>query len=430
MNYNIVLICYSYPPYPGTGGRRWAKLSKYLALAGHTIHVVNALHKNSTSVWTEDTQHENIYIHSVSNKHETIAHSIHNNFISKIVLKAFFFLSKLKTNANYSDQAVWWNDKAYLVAKELIEKNSINHLIISCPPYHIMDKFSDLKKEFPHIKLILDYRDIWIIHQKGKGFFNHLSDKRFLNERKKELKAIENADLIFTVAQEMTDAIAKEVNNKKVFTIHNGFDEDDFDESYIVDEHYAKPGKVNILFAGSLVTDSNSYAIPFFNALVKLKKQNITLYSKINFCILGTVNSEISEIIKKNELTCITFFSPVNSKSLGKVFAQFDYLLLFLIPYYTYAFISKFFDYLPARKPIISISESGKFSSFLEENNLGINIVPDVAYDIILDLLTRETRVEINTAYAIQTFSYKELAQQLLTILDADNKETQESLTA
>ena len=283
MNYNIVLICYSYPPYPGTGGRRWAKLSKYLALAGHTIHVINAVHKNSTSVWADDTQHNNIYIHSVSNKHEGISHNIKNNFILKIVLKALFFLSKLKTNANYSDQAVWWNDKAYQVAKELIKKNSISHLIVSCPPYHIMDTFSNLKKEFPHIKLILDYRDIWTIHQKGKGFFGHLSDKRFLNEQQKELKAIGNADLIFTVANEMTEAIVKAFNDKKVFTIHNGFDEDDFDESYIINEHYSKPGQINILFAGSLVTDSNSYAIPFFNALVKLKNKTFLFTLKLIF---------------------------------------------------------------------------------------------------------------------------------------------------
>ena len=78
----------------------------------------------------------------------------------------------------------------------------------------------------------------------------------------------------------------------------------------------------------------------------------------------------------------------------------------------------------------MSISENGKFSAFLKENNLGINIEPDSVYDSILHLLSKETPVEINKAYAIQTFSYKGLAQQVLNILDADTKETQEQLTA
>ena len=38
---HVLLISYSYPPYPGIGGRRWAKFSKYLSRLGFVIHVID-----------------------------------------------------------------------------------------------------------------------------------------------------------------------------------------------------------------------------------------------------------------------------------------------------------------------------------------------------------------------------------------------------
>lgn len=415
---SFLLICYSYPPYPGTGGRRWAKLSKYLAQAGNHIHVINAISKNKSSIWEKDSNHVNITIHSVNNKFENTINGIKSTLLSKIIKKIIFFLSKIKTNANYSDQSLWWNHNAYLNARDIIKKNKIDYLIISCPPYHIMDKFSELKNEFPSITLILDYRDIWTIGQKRKGFFSHLSDNRFINESSKEINTIEKADVILTVAEEMTQAIKEKFPKKKVFTIYNGFDEEDVYDNYVIENKaHLKPNKRNILFAGSLVTDSNPYAIPFFDALIKLKHEKPELYDTINLCVFGTLNTVIHQLIDKHELNCISIFPQVSSKAIGKIYKDFDFLLLFLNPYYTYAFISKFFDYLPARKPIICISESGSFPSYLEDNCLGKNIEPQTIYVNLVDILNTEHKIKFDISFDISQFNYRNLSQKILEIL-------------
>jgi hypothetical protein len=36
----ILIICYGFPPFPGIGGRRWAKFSKYLSSYGFNINVI------------------------------------------------------------------------------------------------------------------------------------------------------------------------------------------------------------------------------------------------------------------------------------------------------------------------------------------------------------------------------------------------------
>lgn len=410
---SILLICYSYPPYPGTGGRRWAKLSKYLAREGHTVQVINAAGTQAPSVWMEDTRHPNITVHSIGNK-ETLSPK---DFFSKVVNKALFSLSKIKTKGNYADQSLWWNDKALACARKILGSGPVDYLIVSCPPYHPLFEFSSLKKEYPGLKLVLDYRDIWIIRQKGKGFFSHLDDKRFEEERQKEKRALASADYIFTVAEDMSESLREHVGSKAVHTLTNGYDEEDFSDEQSLQTIYAKPGKLNMLFAGSLVVDSNAYAIPFFQAIARLRKEQPELYARLHLCIFGTVNPTIEKLIEDSGLDCVVFYKPISSKLIGQLYQQFDYLLLFLIPYYTYAFISKFFDYLPVRKPIISVSEKGRFSEFLEGNRLGRNMETDSMYESLATLLQDKHSLEINPTFNTSAFSYRELAKTFISTL-------------
>lgn len=411
---SILLVCYSYPPYPGTGGRRWAKLSKYLAREGYTIQVINAAGTQPASIWLEDTVHPDIHVHSIKNR-ESVSPK---GFSQRIANKLFFSLSKLKTRANYADQSLWWNGKALACAKQLLARTPVDYLIVSCPPYHPLFEFSSLKKDYPGMKLVLDYRDIWIIRQEGKGFFAHLDNKRFEAEKQKELQALSHADLIFTVADDMSDSLRQQATHKPILTLPNGFDEEDFSEHATLKTDYARAGKLNLLFAGSLVVDSNPYAIPFFKALADIRKEHPALYAKLNFCIFGTVNPAIQKIIDDEELDCVVFHKPVSSKLIGSLYRQFDYLLLFLIPYYTYAFISKFFDYLPVRKPVLSVSEKGRFSEFLEANRLGRNMDIGCLKDQLVALLDGTGKIELNAAFDVSQFSYRLLAKRLAGMLE------------
>jgi len=410
---SLLLICYSYPPYPGTGGRRWAKLSKYLAREGHSIEVVNAAGTQAPSVWLDDTKHPNIRVHSIRNR-ETLTPG---DVFSKAANKALFSLSKLKTKGNYADQSLWWNAKALACARKVLDSGPVDYLIVSCPPYHPMYEFSSLKKDYPGLKLVLDYRDIWIIRQKEKGFFAHLDDRRFEEERQKERRAIASADYIFTVAEDMSESIREQAGSIAVHTLTNGYDEEDFADEQSLQTVYTQTGKINMLFAGSLVVDSNPYAIPFFRAIARLKKERPELYGKLHLCIFGMVNPTIEAVIKEEGLDCVAFHKPLSSKLIGQLYRQFDYLLLFLIPYYTYAFISKFFDYLPVRKPIISVSEKGRFSGFLEEKRLGINLEPDSIDGNLEALLDGRLSPETDPAFDTSAFSYRELAKKFVSIL-------------
>jgi glycosyltransferase involved in cell wall biosynthesis len=406
----ILLINYSFPPHPGVGGRRWAKLAKYMAEDGVQVFVINAVNSSSNnSSWIYDAIHSNIKIFPV--------HNVSQEKSNAIFRKWRFFLSKRKTNANYADQSLWWNERAYLKASDVIKEHCINHVVVSCPPYHLMHQFLNLKKEFSNIKITADYRDMWIEMQNGKGFFNHLNDKRFFAEREMELEVLKAADNIVTVSEEMTKSYESVTGKKNCFTVTNGFDQDDFKTELQSDfiSQFVFKDKVNILFAGSLVIDSNAYAIPFFEAIVKLKESSPKDYSKLNVQIFGNLNDRISTIVADNNLDVVKVNNPIASSKICSLFQYFDYLLLFLIPYYRFAYISKFFDYLPARKPIIAVTEDGAFSEFLINNNLGIQIRPDECEVKVSELIAK--RVTVNSEFDVQAFNYKALAVKYQNII-------------
>ena len=63
-NKKLLVICFSFPPSVGIGGRRWAKFANYIAKSGIDIQVLAARNKGlQISDWHKDTiglQKENI----------------------------------------------------------------------------------------------------------------------------------------------------------------------------------------------------------------------------------------------------------------------------------------------------------------------------------------------------------------------------------
>ena len=61
----VLLVSYTFPPYKGIGGRRWAKFAKALARRGHPVHVIHSAGADSLkgSLWSADVEHPNIITH-------------------------------------------------------------------------------------------------------------------------------------------------------------------------------------------------------------------------------------------------------------------------------------------------------------------------------------------------------------------------------
>jgi hypothetical protein len=77
-----VVINFTLPPYPGIGGRRWAKFCKYLNREGVDLYLI-AAHRASVgySPWLNDTLEYKEKIHFINPAYPKILGTIPNGII-------------------------------------------------------------------------------------------------------------------------------------------------------------------------------------------------------------------------------------------------------------------------------------------------------------------------------------------------------------
>ncbi|MEO1381615.1 MAG: hypothetical protein AAFV78_00075, partial [Bacteroidota bacterium] len=223
-----MLICLRFPPSPGIGGRRWAKFAKELATRGYRIHVIAALETNEeSSLWTEDVQHPNIHIYDVPNLYPELkpSSSLWQKVKNRWVLQQLLW----DTQGTPFDKGIYWKKGMLRKAKELIDQHNISRVIATGAPFSILYHSVELKEQFPHIQLIVDYRDPWL-HAVNYGM-QDLSPKRKAFEHAQEQKVLRKADLIIAPTHPNLligrEAIEEAEAQTKALEIPHSFDPQD-----------------------------------------------------------------------------------------------------------------------------------------------------------------------------------------------------------
>jgi glycosyltransferase involved in cell wall biosynthesis len=104
-------------------------------------------------------------------------------------------------------------------AKELIAEQDIRYVFISCSPFSSALLAPALKRAFPHVKVILDFRDGW-------RFNPHIEHSRRHWQRieKKEPKIMARVDLFVANTPGMARLYKNAYPDLNIVTIPNGFD--------------------------------------------------------------------------------------------------------------------------------------------------------------------------------------------------------------
>ncbi|KAK6020062.1 hypothetical protein OSTOST_14290, partial [Ostertagia ostertagi] len=110
-------------------------------------------------------------------------------------------------------------------------KHKIDYVISSGPPHSMHLIALGLKKKFPHVKWMADFRDPWTnIDFYEKLMLSTWADKK---HHKQELSILKNADSVVSIGQAMSDEFdemyrkASGLQTHKFKVITNGYDEDD-----------------------------------------------------------------------------------------------------------------------------------------------------------------------------------------------------------
>lgn len=269
-------------------------------------------------------------------------------------------------------------------------------ILVSSSPYptvhYVASKIKRIYKNDLH--WIADYRDLWSL--------NHFYNKSFLRkkiESNYEKRILKSADLITTVSNELARNQSKFLN-KKVETIYNGYSEN-YNESNIDLNKYLEPGKLNIIYTGSLYLDYIDMD-GFLKSLISINR-DIVFHFYGNFSPLFQNKIDmynLGEIVKQMGL--------LSNLEILKLQKNYDYLLFFDVNYDVKGLYSlKFYEYIKSLRPIICICNN-QFSSIkktiLEENR---GLIFNQAKDLVSFLNNNSKTPESLDSKGISKFSYK-----------------------
>lgn len=372
----ILIITYYWPPSGGAGVQRWLKLTKYLNLLNHEIHVITV--KEEFASYFQLDQKLSLEIASEIKIHKTNSFEpikIYSKLFgkSKVPVAGFSnvnnnsifqkFINFTRSNFFIPDPRKGWNKFALSKAKEIIKEHNIRTVITTSPPHSTQLVGLKLKELFgPKINWFADLRDPWtdIYYYK---LLQHSFISNALNKRLERI-VLEKADKIVTVGEKFKqDFLNKstKIFDEKISVITNGFDKDDFDNVVVNKD----PEIFKVTYTGSM---SDHYEpIVFFKALKSL----ILNYpnQKIQFEYYGKISSNLQDQIIKLIENHATFYNEVGHNEIIKIMKEANLLLLVTqgndgtIP-------GKTFEYLATKNPILCIGK-GDVEKFLEESWLG-----------------------------------------------------------
>lgn len=376
----ILIITYYWPPAGGPGVQRWLKFAKYLPEFGWKPIIFTpenpsyplideSLMKDvpedleiiKTKIWEPYQLAEKL--NKSNKKFKAGQFDVGNNQSWKSKLSIW-----VRGNFFIPDARVFWVNPSVKFLEQYLKINKIDVVVTSGPPHSLHLIGINLKKKFPELKWIADFRDPWT----EISYYKHLkltskSDKK---HRQLESEVFRNADI--TLATSYTDAENFRKNGANAVCITNGFDESDSSNSQTL-----KPSNSQAKFTLSYIGVLEQLRNPenLWKALDDLVKTNNDFAENFKLKFVGRIDDKILSSIEnsnlKNHIDNLGYLP--HDKAIDEM-ANSSMLLITNFPNNSSKGIipGKIFEYLATGKQIISFGPNdADVSKILNETKAG-----------------------------------------------------------
>jgi len=427
----VLILTYYWPPGGGAGVQRWLKFAKYLrafgwepiiytAENGEMPVIDNSLEKDipegvsilKTKIWEPYSFYKTFIGRKKDDK-------INASFLSENKKPTFTERISVWIRGNFfiPDARKFWIRPSVKYLKDYLEKNPVDVIISSGPPHTMHLIALGLKKQFPAIKWVADFRDPWTnIDFYEELMLSSAADKK---HKKLELDVLSNADTVISVGQTMSEDFKKIYTRQpeKFHVITNGYDEDDIYKGAL-----EKDKKFSIAHIGTLVKSRNPESL--WKVLKELVNENDNFKKDLEIKLVGKVDFFVKEQLEKYGLN--SFVRKIDYLPHNEVIKeqQKTKVLLLLVNQTKNAksiLTGKVFEYLAAQVPVLAIgptdgdlagilntTKSGLISGFNDESQLKKNIL-DLYNGKVINFDKNE----------IARFSRRELTKELSGLLTA-----------
>jgi hypothetical protein len=360
-NKKVLIISYYWPPSGGAGVQRWLKFSKFLPEFGWDpvvftpenpdvpVEDVTLLEEVSSLVQVlkipifEPSRVVSLF----GRKNSTTRMGASTTSGNKTsILKGI--ISWVRGNIFVPDARATWVRPAVKFVNKWISANHVDVIITTGPPHSMHLIGLEVKKKFPELKWISDFRDPW-------SDMDYLDDFKMGQRAKRKLLDMEKSvvaysDKITITSPSIVTTLLDEGNKDKAILIQNGWDSLDFKD---VKAPVNKSTVFKIGHFGSLYGSRNAPGL--WRAV---EKWNQLESPKIEINLVGSVGEEIKLELKNHQH--VKFTPSLSHKQAVIEMVGCDALLL--IQNATDAARKctpgKVFEYIACEKPLLSICNS------------------------------------------------------------------------
>jgi len=430
----VLLVVYAFPPAGGVGVLRAASLARYLPAEGIRFDVLTT--RNPAAVGSDPSLLRDIPAEVTIHRTITLdlpfgikkwikrkitgvkAHSRKGDGTGKPGKPNF--LKKVLQDFLLPDPQVMWLPILTRAARRIVKDREIDVVVITGAPFSAFLLIERLRKEFPHLPIVADFRDEWLISQFEFGSFQFSSSERARSFAvSAEARAVANATAVVTVNEAaltvMRDRYSQEPADK-FHLISNGFDATRV-RRCAPTANPRPDGKILVAHIGTLYTATDPTAL--IEALQSLPPE---VKSRIKLHFIGHIDElRIREaLLKLGDMVELIGYMPQ-----GDALAAMDeaeYVLM--VGHDRLNIQGKFYDYIGSGKPILAcLHPGGDIRRLLDELRAGWwagNQDVQGIRQLFIDAVERGDRLHTEfqpDLEKIAQFERKALAKQYATLL-------------
>lgn len=378
----VLLVVYAFPPAGGVGVLRAASLARYLPAEGIQLDVLTT--RNPSSVGADQSLLREIPEEVVV--HRTVTLDI--PFSLKKKLKGLINGSKAPSAPSAADTRphkpnwlksalqdlllpdpqVTWLPILTRAARRIVVERKIDLVLITGAPYSTYLLAERLRKRFPHLAIVLDFRDEWLATSFGVASFQFSRSEK---AHKFALQAEANAVKSATAVVAVTEAARREIHSRyphdpesKYHHIPNGFDATRLRLSPPASSAGPK-SKILVTYVGSVYTSTEPTTL--VEALASLPPE---VKSRYKFRFIGHIEEPRyrDALLQLGDMVELKGFMPQHEAL--NAMNETDYVLL--VSHDRLNVSAKFYDYIGSAKPILAcVRPDGDIRLLLEQLRAG-----------------------------------------------------------
>jgi hypothetical protein len=367
---HIILVNYDFPPNKGIGGRRWGKLAKEFAKQNCIVHVIKAeaLSDTEKSVWSEEVNSKNIYVHSLPRVYPKILLDQPKSFLEKIQYRKALNSIKKNFKGTPYDISLGWEQNLVPKLNDVVKKFPIEWIFATGAPWDMLRAVAEWKKDHPSIKYWADFRDPWLnARNYGMPF---LSPEKKKEEENKAQSVLQNATVLSAPAMPILEHFSSlnliDSTNNKFFHLKHFHSEPKLTEQ----SFGFSSTEIIIEYGGEIYLDTETYLEQLAKDLTKLREFDPALYERLHINFHSSSFNKIKGIFKHHP--CVRISDSIGKKIEDRI-AQAHWCVILLADHNKDFFTTKYFEYQTLGTPYLYLGANGEVLRSIERENRGIS---------------------------------------------------------